>query len=466
MKFFLNPGHGGADPGSVSNGLKEKDITLLVSMRIRDILLNEYENIEIKMSRTDDRTVSLKETTDMANAWGADFFLSIHVNAGGGKGGFESFIYHKIPAKDLKETERVQQLIHAEVMKLIGGIDRGPKKKDLHVCRETEAIAVLTEMAFIDVANDAARLKDPRFLENVARGHANGVALAFGLKKKTALQKTPILGESKAAIEQMIAFVKEENPQFDEEIAKAFLEVGRLYGIRGDIAFCQSIHETGWFKFEGGTAVTPDQHNYCGLGVTKKGVKGAAFSSIREGVTAQIQHLYAYATKADLPTGEKIVDPRFHLVTRGIAPAWEDLNGRWAVPGTTYGQSILALHDKLLKFPIPIRKEEENKFLDVTFIVNGNPIPAHYMGIPTKGYIQDGRAYIPIRPFAELVGLKVAYEPKDHSISLNGRKLKTKTILETEKRSTGYCQVKEIADLFKYKLAWDQSTKTVTVVTT
>ena len=140
-----------------------------------------------------------------------------------------------------------------------------------------------------------------------------------------------ILWENLLTVEKMVKFVIEKNPnaQEIEEIANAFIEVGNKYGVRGDIAFSQSILETGWFKFDGGTAVTPDQHNYGGLGVTSKGIKGNEFATVEEGVTAQIQHLFAYATTNELPEGEILVDQRFKWVKRGTAPHWEDLSGTW-----------------------------------------------------------------------------------------------------------------------------------------
>src|SRR5690606_2973811 len=143
-----------------------------------------------------------------------------------------------------------------------------------------------------------------------------------------------------------------------EEIAKQFIDVGEKYGIRGDIAFCQSIIETGWFKFDGGTAVTPDQHNYCGLGVTSKGMKGHSFVTVKEGVTAQIQHLFAYACKDAIPNGEFIVDPRFKYVTRGVAPHWEDLSNRWAM-NANYGVHILSIYQQLKDFKYEPPKKEE-----------------------------------------------------------------------------------------------------------
>lgn len=75
FKLFLDPGHGGKDPGAVGNGMEEKDITLAIAKQIHDILTNHYRNVSVKMSRTTDKFVSLKERTDAANSWGATFFF-------------------------------------------------------------------------------------------------------------------------------------------------------------------------------------------------------------------------------------------------------------------------------------------------------------------------------------------------------------------------------------------------------
>jgi N-acetylmuramoyl-L-alanine amidase/flagellum-specific peptidoglycan hydrolase FlgJ len=175
---------------------------------------------------------------------------------------------------------------------------------------------------------------------------------------------TDIVGKSVVSATNMAQFVKSKNPNAKniDEIARAFEVVGKRYGIRGDIAFCQAIIETGWFKFDGGTAVTPDQYNYCGLGVTSKGMKGASFSSIEDGVSGQIQHLFAYATKSEIPSGERLVDPRFNLVTRGVAPHWEDLSNKWAM-NANYGSHILDLYKQLVNFnyvPPVVEEEKDN----------------------------------------------------------------------------------------------------------
>ncbi len=153
------------------------------------------------------------------------------------------------------------------------------------------------------------------------------------------------------------------NASFDVDIAKKFFELAPVYGIDPMMAISQSILETGWFKYSG-SAVKPEQHNYCGLGVTSTGVSGASFDTIDDGVVAQLQHLYAYGCKDAIPSGDKILDPRFNLVTRGIATYWQQLAGRWAVPGydkstyatpedamkagNTYGQKIRALYNQLV----------------------------------------------------------------------------------------------------------------------
>lgn len=161
--------------------------------------------------------------------------------------------------------------------------------------------------------------------------------------------ETAILGTSAISADIMYEFVRAQNADFNREIAEAFYNVGLRYGIRGDIALCQAILETGWFKFSNGTAVRPEQHNYCGLGVIKRGNKGHSFDSVELGVTAQIQHLYAYACTGKLPSGEKLIDPRFNLVSRGVAPTWQGLSNKWAA-NPKYCEHILNLYSQMSDF--------------------------------------------------------------------------------------------------------------------
>ena len=78
--------------------------------------------------------------------------------------------------------------------------------------------------------------------------------------------QNPIFGKAEIDVDYMYEYVCRHNPKFQREVAEAFYNVGERYGIRGDIALCQAIIETGWFRFDNGTAVQPNAHNYCGLG--------------------------------------------------------------------------------------------------------------------------------------------------------------------------------------------------------
>ncbi len=176
-------------------------------------------------------------------------------------------------------------------------------------------------------------------------------SLLLALTAMSALASTPIRGTQKADPERMYQYVAARNPSFSREVAQAFYEIGELYGIRGDIALCQAIIETGWFRFDNGTAVPPTSHNYCGLGVKKRGDKGCSFGSIREGVTAMIQHLFAYSCRDELPDGEDMLDPRFSYVNRGSATSWESLSGRWAM-NRHYGRNILTIYKNMLSHKV------------------------------------------------------------------------------------------------------------------
>lgn len=166
--------------------------------------------------------------------------------------------------------------------------------------------------------------------------------------------ETPILGQPEASVDRIYQFIKSKNPgpSFTREIAMEYYNQGVHRGIRGDIAICQTCIETGWFRYTGGTGVTPSDHNYCGLGVTQLGKKGCQFATIAEGVSAQLQHLWAYATTASLQSDWTTVDPRFKYVDRGCAPNWEDLgSGRWAA-SSEYGNRIITLYNEMMSFPV------------------------------------------------------------------------------------------------------------------
>ena len=85
-----------------------------------------------------------------------------------------------------------------------------------------------------------------------------------------------IMGRAAATVTQMQTYIKKVNPKVSDSVIKMiplYISEGAIEGVRGDIAFAQSCLETGNFTFSG-SAVTLDQNNFCGMGVTRNGVKG------------------------------------------------------------------------------------------------------------------------------------------------------------------------------------------------
>ena len=188
--------------------------------------------------------------------------------------------------------------------------------------------------------------------------------------------KTRIMGRARCTEHQMRAYLKQQNPKINKkflELPRLYLEEGKKEGIRGDVAFAQSLHETGFFKFGGD--VLPEQNNFAGIGAVGNGEKGYCFKTQREGVRAQIQHLKAYASGKKL--NYECIDPRFAKVKRGCAPCVEDLAGHWAYPGfdtkkyktlkmaekkrDTYGHSILRHYRNMLKVERVPKKASKGK---------------------------------------------------------------------------------------------------------
>lgn len=184
VKVFIDPGHGGNDPGAVGNGLVEKDITLDISLRLEKFLIGNYQNVSVNMSRRTDKTVSLSERTRQANNWDADLYISIHINAGGGLG-FESYIFNG-QFSNKNRTQRIRAHIHDTIMENLNWTDRGKKEANFHVLRETRMPAVLTESGFIDRREDARNMRDSSWLQSIAESHGLGIAKAFNLTAKEA----------------------------------------------------------------------------------------------------------------------------------------------------------------------------------------------------------------------------------------------------------------------------------------
>ena len=182
-KIVIDPGHGGTDPGATSGKNQEKNFNLAIALKVRDYLNTHYQ-AQLLMTRTTDKTVSLRQRTNFANNNNADYFCSIHINAGGGTG-WESFIYNGAVSE---QTKRAQNTIHNKVVNVLSSKynvrDRGKKRANFHVLRETRMPAILMENLFIDTTKDLNLLRNNAFISDLGQAIGEGVAEALSLKAK------------------------------------------------------------------------------------------------------------------------------------------------------------------------------------------------------------------------------------------------------------------------------------------
>jgi N-acetylmuramoyl-L-alanine amidase len=368
-KIWIDSGHGGNDPGAVGNGMQEKDINLDVALRLGRLLSADFE---INYSRTDDRAVS--QRPQLANAWNADILISIHTNAFNQESanGTEILIFDNGSDRS-KQSRNLASNIQMAFIKRIGTRDRGVKLDSqsqhsggLGILRNSTMPAALFELAFVTAGSqfaDVNALRNRR--DEMAAAIAEGIYNYFGMKQN-AIQTIPqapiangltsISGMPVATSAQMAAYIRRINPNAPD-IAELFILEGIIEGIRGDIAFAQSCIETGNFAFDRGTAVTLDQNNFCGMGVTNMGMKGNSYATPREGIKAQIQHLKAYANTEPLNNplvSPTVGEPRFRFVQRGVAPyiewlgAQENPQGKGWAMGAGYGEKILRILNAII----------------------------------------------------------------------------------------------------------------------
>ncbi|WP_416046048.1 N-acetylmuramoyl-L-alanine amidase [Priestia megaterium] len=189
-KIYLDAGHGGADAGAVgTNGLYEKNLVLKIQQYLISYLNSTYSDFTIKTTRTTDTFLSLSQRASQANSWGADAFMSIHVNAGGGTG-YEDYVYRS--ASNASKT--FQSIVHGQVQPTLLSYNhpnRGRKSANYAVLRLTNMPAVLTEIAFIDNRTDAALLQNEAFLKSMGESYAKGIAVYLNLPRRAVPNPNP-----------------------------------------------------------------------------------------------------------------------------------------------------------------------------------------------------------------------------------------------------------------------------------
>ena len=183
MKICIDPGHGGSDPGTTAAGIKEKDITLDISLYMKERM--EMLGFEVIMTRTSDTTLRWHERAEFVKKSGARLCISNHINAGGGQGAETIYSIHS--------DGRLAQLILDELGKAGMKKRRAFSKKSslypgrdyYYMHRKTGPVeTVIVEYGFIDREEDRKKLIDTAFRNKLAEGVIKAVCTYLEIEYK------------------------------------------------------------------------------------------------------------------------------------------------------------------------------------------------------------------------------------------------------------------------------------------
>lgn len=164
---YIDPGHGGSDPGASGNGIIEKNLNLDIGLKVKQKL--ESKGIKVVMSRTSDEFVSLGDISKGANYANPDIFISIHINSAGAVSASGIETYHN---KDIDKS--LAEKLQNKLISYTGAVNRGAKWEDFHVIRETRMPASLVECGFLTNVNEANNMKDWNYQEKLADAITDG----------------------------------------------------------------------------------------------------------------------------------------------------------------------------------------------------------------------------------------------------------------------------------------------------
>lgn len=164
----IDPGHGGGDHGAIRGDISEKDITLDVSKRVRELL--EKKGYEVFMTREIDETLSLQERVEISENLVPDMFVSIHVNSSNSDApnGLETH-YYKDNSLILAKT------VHASMLNHVQANNRGLFKSKFYVINHTTAPAILLEIGFMSNPIERVQLITDFRKQATAKAIAEGI---------------------------------------------------------------------------------------------------------------------------------------------------------------------------------------------------------------------------------------------------------------------------------------------------
>ncbi|MGL5558439.1 MULTISPECIES: N-acetylmuramoyl-L-alanine amidase family protein [Peptostreptococcaceae] len=182
-KLVIDLGHGGSDPGAIGQaGTCEANVVLAIGKELNENL-KEFD-LDIKFTRLSDKFIPLIERARIANEFGADYFLSIHINSASDKSvrGVEVWEY----SKGIEKLDNFSIGLCEYISKLFNIRNRGIKlSKELSVLKHTKMPAALVEVDFISNIEGEKALKDSNNIKAIALAIRNNLIKLFELEFNT-----------------------------------------------------------------------------------------------------------------------------------------------------------------------------------------------------------------------------------------------------------------------------------------
>lgn len=166
FRVVIDAGHGGRDQGASGRKIQEKDLTLKIAKRAGKYIRRRTRGVDVILTRDRDEFISLNERANFANFCDADLFISIHANSARGYAdGTETFVWNK---RHNPWSLKMARLIQKEYTQRAKRKNRGVKKANFAVLRNTQMPAVLTEVGFLSNAQEEKFLKSRRGRKKIA----------------------------------------------------------------------------------------------------------------------------------------------------------------------------------------------------------------------------------------------------------------------------------------------------------
>lgn len=176
--IYIDPGHGGIDPGATYKDIYEKDINLSIALKLKKelenngaiVYLTRYDDIDLSISTNNHKKSDLNNRVRAINNSNADLFISIHLNSYG-----TSWYGLQIFYDDNNSNNEVLASIMDKNIKNLNGNRTYKKKNNLYLLKNIKIPGILVEVGFLSNENERYLLTNSKYQEKVSKSLCNGI---------------------------------------------------------------------------------------------------------------------------------------------------------------------------------------------------------------------------------------------------------------------------------------------------